>query len=504
MITVREPRTLAPVRSTPARGLILLAVALGTFMTYLDNNVVNVAIPTIERSLRLSESGIEWVVSAYILVFAGLLLAGGRLADVIGRKRLFGVGLTVFTGASMLAGLAGSADLLIGSRALQGLGAALLTPTTLAIISATFSDERERARAVGVWGAVGALALAVGPVIGGSLAEHASWHWIFFLNGPVGVVTFALGMWAIPADRPGRGRRLDWAGVTTSAVSLLALTYGLIQGPHDGWTSSLILGAFAFAVLAAGAFVAIERRVADPMVELSLFANRTFAGGTIAVMLWAFGLFGIYFYTSLYLQNVLGFSPTVAGVAFVPMALLMAVGATVSDRVSAHFGAYRVIGTAMAAMAVGIVSVSLLGLHAHFAELMPGLALIGVGGGLTIPLTSVVVGTMPPERAGVASGLFNASREVAGLLGITVIGVVLTARQTAAAHAHASTVVAFLDGYRLGLVVAAGLVAAGGAVAWFALPRPSATSRVGSSPRTDGVVLLPLGGLGEQDAQPFG
>jgi EmrB/QacA subfamily drug resistance transporter len=464
------------------RPLALLAVALGTFMTYLDNNVVNVAIPTIERALHLSESGIEWVVSSYILVFAGLLLAGGRLADVVGRRRLFSGGLVLFTLASMLAGAAPNAAVLITGRALQGLGAAMLTPTTLAIVTATYEEPAERDRAIGIWGAVGALALAVGPVIGGSLAEHVSWHWIFFLNGPVGVITLALGLWAIPADTAERARHLDWRGVATSAVALLALTFALIEGERNGWSSAPILAAFAVTALAGAAFLAVERRVEDPMIELSLFSDRRFSGALVALMLWAFGLFGIYFFTSLYLQDVLSFSPTVAGAAFVPMALLMAVGATVSDRVSARLGVQRVVGAAMVAMALGIVSVSLLGPHASFAELMPGFAIIGIGGGLTIPLTSVVAGTMAPERAGVASAIFNASREVAGLLGITVIGVVLVARQSAAAHLGTAPVTAFLDGYRLGLVVAGALVAAGGLVAWSTLPsRAAGAGRVAAA-----------------------
>jgi EmrB/QacA subfamily drug resistance transporter len=459
-----------PAAGHRSRRWILFAVALGTFMTYLDNNIINVAIPTIQRDLHLTESGIEWIVSAYILLFAGLLLAGGRLADVFGRKRLFLVGLSIFTGASLLAGLSGSADLLIASRAVQGFGAALLTPTTLAIISTTYEEPDERARAIGIWGAVGALALALGPLLGGVLSQDASWHWIFFINVPIGLGTLALGARVIPSAVDGpRRRQLDLPGVVTSAGSLVALTYALIQGPQWGWTDSTVLGAFAVALLAAGAFVLVERRTSDPMIDLSLFANRAFAGGTAAVMLWAFGLFGIYFFTSLYLQNVLGFSASKAGLAFVPMALLMAAGAAVSDRVASRIGAYRSVGVAMGVMGVGIISFSLLGSHAGFLELMPGFAVVGIGGGLTIPLTNTVVSGMPPDRAGVASGVFNASREMAGLLGITLIGVILTAREHAQLRAGHGALAAFLSGYRLGLIFAGILVAAGGLIAWLTL-----------------------------------
>ncbi len=458
----------------PGRSWTLLAVALATFMTYLDNNIINVAIPTIQRDLHLSSSGIEWVVSAYILVFAGLLLAGGRLADVFGRKRLFMIGLTVFTVASFLAGVSGQVDVLVASRALQGLGAALVTPTTLAILTTSFPEPKEQAGAVGAWSAVGALALAVGPLLGGVLSQDVNWHWIFFINVPVGIVTLALGAWAIPGLEIPKRRQIDMGGVLSSALTLFALTFALIQGPQTGWTRPVILASFAVAIVSAAVFVTVERRVADPMIDLSLFANRTFAGGTAALMMWAFGLFGIYFFTSLYLQDVLGFSATKAGVAFVPMAILMAAGATISDRVAARIGAYRSVGAAMVLMAAGIVSVSLLGAHASFLDLMPGFVVIGVGGGLTIPLTSTILGVMPAGQAGVASGVFNASREMAGLLGITIIGVVLTAREHAVAGLGRSPLASFLSGYRLGLIVAGALVATGGVVAWVALRRVAA------------------------------
>jgi EmrB/QacA subfamily drug resistance transporter len=448
----------------------LIAVALATFMTYLDNNIVNVAIPAIQRSLHLNTAGLEWVVSGYILVFASLLLAGGRLADVYGRRRIFLIGLSIFTVASFAAGLANGAGELIAARAVQGLGAALVTPTTLAIITATFPGKRERAAAVGVWNAVGALALAVGPLLGGLISQHLAWGWIFYINVPVGAATIALAVWAIAESREaGAPQRLDVPGLATSALALFGLTYALIEGHDKGWTSALILSSFAAAVVLALAFVVIEGRTDEPMVDVSLFGERVFTGGTIAVLMWGFGLFGIYFFTSLYLQNVLGFSPTEAGAAFVPMALLMAVGAIVSERVASRIGGHRVVGLAMLLMALGIASVSLLGKTASYLDLMPSFAVIGIGGGLSVTLTAIVLGTMPESQAGVASGIFNASREVAGLLGITVIGAILTARQSVALHAGHLPVDAFLSGYRAGLLVAGLLVACGGAAAFLAL-----------------------------------
>lgn len=451
------------------RPWALLAVALATFMTYLDNNIVNVAIPAIQRDLGLSTSGLEWVVSGYILVFAGLLLAGGRFADAYGRRRLFLAGLAVFTAASFVAGLAGSVEVLIAARAVQGLGAALVTPTTLAIISHAYPDPRERTAAVGIWAGVGGLALAVGPLLGGLLSQHASWPWIFEINVPVGLATMALGAWAISESRETERKRLDVPGLVVSAVALTTLTWALIEGSGRGWTSPSILAAFAVAAAGGIAFVAIEQRAADPMVAVSLFRERVFSGGIAALMLWAFGLFGIYFFTSLYLQNVLGFSPTEAGLAFVPMALCLVAGSVLSERVARAIGAHRSVTAGMVLMAIGIAGTALVGANAGYGALMPTFIVIGVGGGLTTPLTATVLGVMPPAQAGVASGLFNASREVAGLLGITVIGAILTARQSSVLRAGSAPLDAFLSGYRLGLVVSAGLVALGAAAAWLAL-----------------------------------
>ena len=454
---------------TRTRTAALITVSLATFMTYLDNNIVNVAVPAIQRDLGLTTSGLEWVVSGYLLAFASLLLAGGRLGDVLGRRRLFLTGLTVFSLASLAAGLAGNVDVLVASRAVQGIGAAMVTPTTLAIITSLYPNAKERTAAIGIWSAVGALALAVGPLLGGLISQHLDWGWIFFINVPVGAATFAAALWAIPADHARERRSMDYPGIVLSATGLLGLTYSLIEGQGKGWTSTPILTGFAVAAAAFALFALVERTAQDPMVDVHLFANRVFTGGITAIVMWGFGLFGIYFFTSLYLQGVLGFSPTEAGAAFVPMALLMATGAVLAERISARIGAHRSAGLAMLLMAAGIASVTLLGEHSSYLALMPSFVLIGIGGGLSVPLTSMIIGTMPVAQAGVASGIFNAAREVSGLLGITVIGAILTNRQTAALHAGHTAAESFLSGYRWGLIVAAILVAAGGVAAFLAL-----------------------------------
>jgi EmrB/QacA subfamily drug resistance transporter len=476
------------------RWWALAAVSLATFMGYLDNNVTNVAIPTIQRSLHLSVSGLEWVVSSYLLTLAGLLLVGGRLADVYGRRRMFLVGLAVFTLSSLAAGLAGSGEVLIASRAVQGIGAALLMPPTLAIIVAAFTDMRERNTAIGVWAAVGALALALGPVVGGLISQHARWGWIFLINVPLGVITFALTAASVDESRAeSAGRRLDLPGLVASAAALFALTYALIQGNVDGWTSPLILGAFALAAVAAAAFLTIESRTATPMVDLAMFRRREFSGGTGTMMIWSFGILGIYFFTSLYLQLTLGFSPTKAGLAFVPMALCVALFAGLAPRVEAWAGVHRTVAFGMLLMVAGLVLFARLGLDVSYVGLLPGFMLFGAGAGLmNVPLTNAVMRAVPPARAGIASALLNASREVAGLLGITVIGAVLRTRQSAALRAGASPVNAFVDGYHTGLWVTIVLLAAGVLVSYLTL-RPRAARQTAAGPAAGPAEITAIG-----------
>jgi EmrB/QacA subfamily drug resistance transporter len=465
------------------RWWALAAVSLAAFMTYLDNNIVNVAIPTIQRSLHLSVSGLEWVVSSYLLTVAGLLLVGGRLADVFGRRRLFLVGMVVFTLSSLAAGLAGSGGMLIGSRAIQGIGAAMLMPATLAIIMTAFTNVRERSMAIGIWAAAGALALATGPALGGLISQHLHWGWIFLINVPVGVITFAIAIFYVTESRSESAvRQLDLPGLATSALSLFALTYALIEGNVSGWTAPRILGAFALAAVSAGIFLAIESRTANPMVDLKMFRSREFSGGSGTMMIWAFGVLGIYFFTSLYLQQTLGFSPVEAGLAFVPMALCVAVFAAIAPRIEARAGAHRTVAAGMLIMVVGLVLFARLGLNAHYTSLLPGFMLFGAGAGLmNVPLTNAVMAATPSSVAGVASALLNASREVAGLLGITVIGAVLRTAQGASARGGADPVHAFLDGYHTGLLVTIGLMAAGVAVSYLTL-RPRGRAVSGSEP----------------------
>jgi len=455
------------------RGLALAAVGLATFMTSLDNTVVNVALPSIQRDLGLSLSGLEWIASAYVLAFAGLLLAGGRLADLYGRRRLFLAGTALFTAASLASGLASSPAVLLAGRVAQGAGAALAAPTALAIISAMFPGERERGRAVGAWSGTSALAVALGPLAGGFISQHWHWSWIFFINVPLGALTLALGATAVTESRGTRlPRGLDVPGLAAATLALTALSYALIQGHAAGWTSPPILAALA-AAAASAAFAAAEARSPAPMIDLALFRNRVFAGGTATLVLWGFGVLGVYFFTPLYLQGVLGFSPTAAGLAFVPMALLMAASATAAPLLAGRAGTGRAVAAGMVLVAAGLAAVALLGQHASFASLMAPLAAVGVGSGLTMPVTAAILGVIPPAQAGVAGGILNAAREASGLLGVTVIGAILAARQGAALGAGATPHAAFVSGYSAGLGAAAALVLAGGAIALRALRDPA-------------------------------
>ncbi|WP_084965153.1 MFS transporter [Thermoactinospora rubra] len=446
------------------------AVTLGTFATYLNNNIVNVALPTIARDLGLTIAGLEWIVSAYVLVFAGLMLAGGRLADVFGRRRVFLLGTALFTLASFGASLAADGSVLIAMRASQGLGAALLTPVTLTLISAIFTDARERATAVGVWTAAGALSMAIGPVTGGFISERLGWSWVFLGNVPIGVAALALGAWAIRPDEQTVRRSLDLPGLATSALALAALTYALIEGERAGWTSPEILTAFGVAVAAAIAFGVVESTRREPMIDLTLFRSRVFSGGTTAMGLWSFGVFGIYFFSALWLQNVLGFSPTEAGASFIPMALLMAAVSMLAGRVTGLIGDGPTVALGMALMAGGVFGLSMVGADGGYLDVLPWFLLYGLGAGLLVPLTTMILGAMPRRTAGVASGVLNVSREVFGLLGITVLGAILASRQAAS---DLPELPAFLEAYQVTLVIAAAIVLVGVPVSLWAL-RPAA------------------------------
>jgi EmrB/QacA subfamily drug resistance transporter len=365
----------------PRQWFTLAVVAVGVFITALDNSIVNVALPSIQRDLDLGLAGIAWVVNGYILSFAVLLLTGGRLADSFGRRRVFLIGLAGFTGASLLAGLATSPGMLIGARALQGVGAALMTPPTLAIINHTFRDPGARGTAIGIWGAVAALTFAVGPILGGLISEHLHWSWVFFVNVPIGVAGLVIGARLIPESvEAGASRRLDVPGLVVSAAGLFALTYALLEANSIGWASPLILGLLAAAFAAGVAFVAIERRAAAPTVDLSLFRRPAFSGANIAILVFNLGTFGVFLFTSLYFQNVLGYSPVTAGSALLPWILMLLIIGPFTGKLAEGIAPRHLIAGGLAVMAGGLLLLTGIDEHSTYRDLLPGLILGGLGG----------------------------------------------------------------------------------------------------------------------------
>src|SRR6266576_1259343 len=330
----------------------LVAVAVGLFMIMLDNTVVNVALPSIQKDLGIGISELEWVVNAYALTFGVLLLTGGKLADLLGRRAIFIAGLVIFTGASLWCGLAGGAASLIAARTVQGVGAALMNPATLSIITATF-PPRQRGTAIGIWAGVSAMALAIGPLVGGVLTEHVNWNWIFFINVPIGVAgLFAIPLFIDESRDTSADQRLDVPGLAASAVGLFSLTYAFIEANRYGWTSGRILGAFAVAAAALVTFVLLERHQRAPMLDLSLFRNRTFGGANSAMLFVGLAMFGTFFYVSLYMQNVLKYSPVEAGASFLPMTILIILLAPRAGKLSDQYGSRWLVGGGMGLLAV--------------------------------------------------------------------------------------------------------------------------------------------------------
>jgi EmrB/QacA subfamily drug resistance transporter len=486
--------------------LTLFAMCFALFMAMLDNTVVNVALPKIQSTLGSGVSGLQWVVDAYTLLFASLLLTGGTLGDIFGRKRLFMTGLVVFAVGSLLCGLAPSIGFLIAARALQGVGAAALIPSTLSIITHTFPDPRERAQAIGLWAGVSGLALALGPVVGGLLVDSLGWPSVFFLNVPVGFIGLLVALRFAPESKNPEGRQIDLPGQVLGIAWLGALTYALIEGNARGWTSPVIMTCLAAAVIGLVLFLVVERRSTSPMLQLTFFRNPTFTASVTVAALVSFGMFGMLFFLSLFMQNVQGYSPVGAGLRFLPATAAIIVTAPLAGRLASRIGSRlpMTIGLGL----VGLGMLLYLGVNAgtpylHWFWIQP---IQGVGMGLTMaPMTAAVMSSVPPARSGMASATTNASREVGGTFGIALLGAILTARFNSvmggllAAHGipaavrdrvefalshgqagrgalppglnlaalHADFGRAFVDGMHLAMIVAAAALFAGSLVAYF-------------------------------------
>jgi EmrB/QacA subfamily drug resistance transporter len=467
---------------------VAATVAIAAFLTTIDGTIVNVALPSIQRDLRVPVADLQWVVTAYLLTFSALLLGGGQLADRYGPRRVLLSGLAVFTAASLAAGLARDAAVLLTARAVAGAGAALVLPAALAVV-ATGRSARERDAGAAVWLAALATALASGPLAGGWLTQHLGWHWIFLVNVPVGLAGLLAGRAALA--RPGPGGPpgtagvanpgppgVDLAGMAFSVVVLGAATFLLIEGPSLGWASPGPLAAALVVIAGAACFGRAERRSRAPMVDLGLARDKALGGGMAASVRWGAGVNGILFYTSLFLQRAAGFSATRTGLVFVPIAVLVVIVAPVAPALATRLGPARVVCAGLVLVAAGLAAVALATRHVTFPALLPGMTMIGIGSALTVPLTTSVLAAVPESRSGVAGGLLGVAREASGLVGISVLGLIVSAGHPVPPHGPVP--LGFARGYALGLVTASALVAVGAVIARRTLPGPGQPGSSGS------------------------
>jgi len=436
--------------------VILVLICLAQFMVVLDATIVNVALPSIQRDLGLSEANLQWIINAYTLVFGGFLLLGGRAGDLLGRKRLFLIGLVVFTGASLLNGLSSTSGMLIGFRALQGLGAALISPAALSIVSTTFAEGKERARALGVWAAIAVGGSAVGLVLGGALTQSLSWRWIFFVNVPVGAFALLAAGRLVPESKDEHAHRgYDLAGAVTVTGGVMALVYAIVRSSSLGWGSSQTVGFFLLALALLTAFVVIELRSAEPLVRLSIFRTRSLSAANLTMFLVASGMFAMFFFNTLYVQRVLGYGPLEAGVSFLPFTAGIMVSAGLASNLAPRIGVRPVAAAGMILAVLGMLLFARMPVDGSWlADVLPGMVLSSLGmGAVFMPLTLVATTGLRDADQGLASGLFNTSQQVGGALGLAILTTI------AAGRTHGSSPAALVHGFHYAFAGAAGFVA---------------------------------------------
>jgi len=404
----------------------VVITGLALFMASLDNLVVTTALPVIRVHLHAGLSGLEWTVNAYTLTFAVLLLSAAAIGERFGRRRVFIIGIAVFTAASAVAALAPSISVLVAARAVQGAGGAMVMPLSLTLLSAAVSPERRNA-ALGIWGAIGGAAVAIGPLVGGAITTGWAWQYIFWLNVPIGIVLTGLAWWKLAESR-GKAPRLDLRGVILVSAGLFGVVYGLVEGNAHGWTSTEVLGSFAGGVVGLTAFVWWELRTADPMLPLRLFRNRAFAAVNVTAMLFSFGMFGSVFFLSQFLQTVQGYSPLGAGLRILPWTGIIMLFAPVVGVLVERLGGKRLVVSGLVLQAAGLLWLALLLTSGTpYLDMVPAFVLAGIGMTLFfVPLASLVLGSVPPSLEGVASGTNSAFRELGGVLGIAVLGAVFS------------------------------------------------------------------------------
>ncbi|MBY8877833.1 MFS transporter [Actinacidiphila acidipaludis] len=461
-------------RVRPPAWAVLLVVCAGQFLVVLDVSVVNVALPSMRTDLGMGQTGQQWVVNAYALTFAGFLLLGGRAADLFGRKRVFLTGLGLFTLASLAGGLARDPWMLITARAVQGLGSAVLAPTTLSILTTSFPEGPERTRAIGTWTAVGAGGGAAGGLIGGVLTDYLSWRWVLLVNVPIGAVVLAGAVWYLTESRGSAGRRLDVPGAVLVTGGVAALAYGIAESESHSWSS-----AYSALPLAAGAvllavFVAVEARTAQPLMPLRLFRIRSVSAANTVLLASGSAMFATWYFLSLYMQNVLRYSPVQAGVAFLPHTAAIVVGSKLAPRLMSRVDARLVGGAGGVMAAAGLAWQSHLGVHSGYVTTiaLPG-ALTMLGAGLLMtPIAAAATSGVAMSEQGVVSGLLNTSRQLGGALGLTILATAAVDRTTSRAAAGESAARALTSGYSLAFLLGAAFIGAG-SVLIALLPKPA-------------------------------
>lgn len=504
--------TIAPVTARTSRRLAVLAVLCGAvFITVLDGTIVNVALPTLATQLSASTRSLQWIVDAYLLVFTGFLLAAGGLGDRFGRKRTLTLGLVWFGATSALAASAGSVGALIAARALMGVGAALIFPATLAIITNVFDEPSERAKAIGVWGATSGVAVAAGPIVGGWLLEHFWWGSVFLVNVPIAVIALVATIAIVPDSRDARAPRLDFAGLLMSIATISTLVYTIIEAPTRGWLSPATIIGFTVSAVLLAAFVTWERRVPYPMLPVRIFENLRFSAASISIAAAFFALFGFIFLITQYFQIVRGYSPLGAGVRTLPVAISIAIASVASPRIVQRVGTTWVVASGLALMAIAFMWISTVSIVTPYIEIVGQMILLGAGlGATTAPATESIMGSLPLDKSGIGSAVNDTTRELGGTLGVAIIGsvfssvyvhalnrgAVFSTLQPEAQHATKDSVGAagvvasrigalgpaylkevsdaFLSGLGIACIVAAGVAALGAVVAARYLPARAA------------------------------
>jgi EmrB/QacA subfamily drug resistance transporter len=460
------------VASDRRKWLALALLCVVQFMVVLDIAIVNVALPSIKVDLGFSQANLQWVISAYALVFGGFLLLGGRAADLLGRRRIFLVGVVVFTVASLLAGLAWSEGSLIGARAIQGLGAAIITPAALSILSTTFTEGRERNIALGAWGAVGGFGAAAGVLLGGVLTDALSWQWIFFVNVPVGAVAFAVAPFLLKESRDAHVSRFDVPGgvLVTSGLSLLV--YGITQAGQDGWLAGRTLSVFAVSVVLLASFVAWEVRHPEPLMRFGILRTKTISGANAAGFILGSAMFAMFLMLTLYMQQVLGYSAMKTGVAYLAVAGTAIFTSAIAAQLVTRVGVKPVLLIGMTTLTAGLLyftQVSVGG--SYLGDLLPGFLLIAVGIGFAfVPISIAALAGVQAAEAGLASGLINTSQQIGGALGIAALSSIATSRTSNAVSNGSSQAAALVSGFH-GAFVAGAIIGALGIVATLTLIR---------------------------------